>query len=142
MRFIELNNNNFSGPLPSIWTESFPYLEFLNLQFNSFGAHEQAIPILSASQKVIALDFSNNMFYGGFPEGYFSAQEFQTLEFVSAKFNNYTEKIPDLCAEQYYCNKKRRGSARDANEMLFLEQEVLDLIEVSNGNFERKSLDL
>ena len=82
------------------------------------------------------------MFNGGFPEQYFSAQEFQLLEFVSAKINNFNEKIPDLCAEQYYCNKKRRGTARDANVMLFVEQEILDLIMVSNENFERKVLDL
>ena len=123
MRFIELNNNNFSGPLPAIWTESFPYLEFLNIQFNNFGDDEQGIPILSASQKVIALDFSNNKFRGDFPEQYFSAQEFQLLEFVSAKFNTFVPPsyIPDLCAEQYYCNKKRRGEARDANVQLYLE---------------------
>jgi hypothetical protein len=46
---IELDNNNFTGPLPSSWIYGLKKLEFLNIQNNRFGGKNVSIPILLSS---------------------------------------------------------------------------------------------
>ena len=88
------------------------------------------MPILKYSQRLIAVDFSSNNFSGPYPSQYFAKDEYLLLEFVSANFNKLTV-VPDICIRQAYCYKTTFMSSRNADDYMFLEREITDIIDTS-----------
>mmetsp|Transcript_3372 Transcript_3372/g.3339 ORF Transcript_3372/g.3339 Transcript_3372/m.3339 type:complete len:165 (-) Transcript_3372:122-616(-) len=97
---IELQGNLLTGALPESWND-LPNLEYLDVSRNNLDG---TIPILEGAQNLVGLDFSENLFSGDFPEGYFSNTTFYRLQFVNANFNENVE-VPEKCIRYHFCLK-------------------------------------
>lgn len=142
LEIIELNDNRLQGRFPKSWITSLPNLQYVSVANTRMGNNGQyPLEILSGSQQLKAIDMANCSFGGVFPWEYFNPEQFQQLEYVAVNFNAKIE-MPDICERNYYCFKDVMISGKDANKKIFLEQEVLDLIEKSTETFEEPILDL
>ena len=133
---LSLNNNRFYGKVPEIWSSPscFINLEYLSIKENHLGDNIYPMPILHGAQNLQAIDFSLNKFNGSYPVQYFSKDAFHHLQYVAANFNKGTE-VPDICIRQAFCYKKVLQQGRNANDMNFLEQEIIDIIYQSDDVF-------